>query len=151
MFKSKIRNGLPEYTHNVDPEVDKKFESNGYFRNFSKRDHTRAPDINIKCGNQLIVKQPKVNKLKPHFNINPYIITAIKGIMIIAEHPVTKHQITRNISHFKFLPWTAAVPKARFDTEEEEEEVPSIQKPHHYHQNAGDVQHHQQTHLSQIN
>lgn len=83
------------------------------------------------------------------FNLNLYIFTTIKGTRITAENPATKHKIRRNISHFQFLPWTAPLLKVRFDSEEEEEEVPGMQQLYHGHQNVGDVQHHQQTQIRQ--
>lgn len=53
----------------------------------------------FKIGDQLLVRQPKVNKLTSRFDPKPYRITTIKGTMITARRK--DHKITRNCSRFK--------------------------------------------------
>ena len=74
-----------------------------------------AKDPIFKIGDQVLVRQPKVNKLTPRFNPKPYRITAIKGTMITARRP--NHMITRNCSHFKAFSGCSSSDD-HFDTEE---------------------------------
>ncbi|GFR78254.1 transposon Ty3-G Gag-Pol polyprotein [Elysia marginata] len=55
----------------------------------------------IQMGDKVLVRQPKLNKLTPPYNPNPYIVTDVKGSMITAAN--AGHTITRNISFFKIL------------------------------------------------
>ena len=62
-----------------------------------RRRVTKQPTFEI--GSQVLVMQPKINKLTPRFNPNPYKVTAVKGTMITAVR--SNHSLTRNCSHFK--------------------------------------------------
>lgn len=69
----------------------------------------------FKVGDQVLVLQPKVNKLTSRFNPKPYRITTIKGTMITASRK--DHHITRNCSHFKLF--TGILSSASTDINEE--------------------------------
>ena len=51
LVKCKIISDLTLYTHSVDKDINIKLESNDDSSKFSKRGHTKALDINNKCGN----------------------------------------------------------------------------------------------------
>ena len=69
----------------------------------------------LQIGDQVLVKQRKLNKLMTSFDIVPYYVTAIKGTMVTAQ------ATSNNISHFKPLPKTAELPKLREEEEDEED------------------------------
>eukprot|EP00794_Sanderia_malayensis_P001406 gene1406-1554_t len=64
----------------------------------------RAKTSEIKIGDNVLVKQPKQNKLSTNFNPEPYTVVERKGTMIVAFNQRNNHTITRNISHFKKFP-----------------------------------------------
>ena len=53
-------------------------------------------------GDCVLVKQKRINKLTPPFNLDPYFIKYIKGSMVTAER--RNKSITRNKEHFIRLP-----------------------------------------------
>jgi hypothetical protein len=85
----------------------------------NKRRVTKEP--HFKVGDQVLVRQTKVNKLTPRFNPQTYQVTEIKGTMITASR--ADHMITRNCSHFKkFLGKSNLIADMHSDNETDEEE-----------------------------
>lgn len=80
-----------------------------------KKRNTKPSEI--KPGENVLVKQQKVNKLTPPFDPRPYVITQKKGSMITARGD--DRYITRNSSHFKRI---HGEPSSYFSDEEEEPE-----------------------------
>lgn len=76
----------------------------------------------INIGNRVIVKQRKRNKLTPILSQYLYVVTNIKGSMIITFNKATAHTITRNISFFKVIQVTAKAPRPKITIEGEEGE-----------------------------
>ena len=56
---------------------------------------------NLSIGDQVLVKQKKINKFSTPFNPKPFSIIKIKGSMITAKSVQQNNTITRNSSHFK--------------------------------------------------
>ena len=56
----------------------------------------------IHIGDLVLVKQPKLNKLTPPFDLDPYFVKCVKGSMVIAER--SNKRVTRNKEHFILLP-----------------------------------------------
>ena len=65
----------------------------------------------IQSGDQVLVKQRKLNKLTTSFDIAPHYVTAIKVSVVTAQATSINKVITRIISHYKPLPNTAELPK----------------------------------------
>ena len=127
MFGREIKHTLPHVPTRVNTdEIHRKLEYN-YDRKVkqeSKRytDRKRhATERELQIGDQVLVKQRKLNKLTTSFDIVPYYVTAIKGTMVTAQATANNKVITRNISHFKPLPKTAELPKMREEEEDEED------------------------------
>ena len=76
-----------------------------------------AKEPGFKIGDQVLVRQRKINKLTPRFKPKPYRITAIKGTMITARRP--NHVITRNCSYFKIFGGYSRADDSSTDTVEE--------------------------------
>ena len=76
----------------------------------------------INIGNRVIVKQRKRNKLTPILSQYLYVVTNVKGSMIITFNKATAHTITRNISFFKVIQVTAKAPRPKLTIEGEEGE-----------------------------
>ena len=57
----------------------------------------------FRVGDPVLVKQKKSNKLSTPFDPKPYVITKVKGSMIIAKRTSDCKNITRNSSQFKLL------------------------------------------------
>ena len=58
----------------------------------------------LKCGDLVLVKQKKMNKLSTPYDPIPYIVEKVKGSMIVAERSSGKRKsITRNSSEFRKL------------------------------------------------
>ena len=53
-------------------------------------------------GDCVLVKEPRINKIRAPFDPDPYFIKCVKGSMTTAERK-NKH-ITQNKEHFKLLP-----------------------------------------------
>ena len=94
--------GLPATVENMD-EINKKIDQEDKIAKQNRKLYadrrrvTKQPTFKI--GSQVLVMQPKINKLTPRFNPNPYKVTAVNGTMITAAR--SNHSITRNCSHFK--------------------------------------------------
>ena len=73
----------------------------------------------FKVGDPVSVKQKKSNKLSTPFRPKPYVITKVKGSMIIAKQLSDGKNITRNSSQFKLLnlPMHNIQPVSREETE----------------------------------
>ena len=56
---------------------------------------------NLSIGDQVLVKQKKINKFSTPFNPKPFSIIKIKGSTITAKSVQQNNTITRNSSHFK--------------------------------------------------
>ena len=75
-----------------------------------KRRHTYPSSL--KEGDNVLIKQPKLNKLTPLYNPEPYTVVQKNGSMVTAER--NGHFITRNSSHFRPV-------NAKIEDEEERE------------------------------
>lgn len=84
-----------------------------------------AKQSNLTVGDQVLVRQPKRNKLTPRFFPKPYEITDVKGTMITARRK--EHQITRNCSHFKLV--TGSSYAEISDNESEETDEDTVDNP----------------------
>jgi hypothetical protein len=71
------------------------------------------------AGDQVLVKQRKVDKLTPPYNPDPYTVKERRGSMVIADR--NGHTITRNSSHFR--PVNASIPDPDPDPEGEPESI----------------------------
>ena len=60
----------------------------------------QARESEIKVGDHVLVKQDRKNKFSSRFNNVPYVVISRKGTKVTAEN-ANKHQILRNVSHFK--------------------------------------------------
>ena len=60
----------------------------------------QARESEIKVGDHVLVKQDRKNKFSSRFNNVPYVVISRKGTKVTAEN-ANKHQISRNVSHFK--------------------------------------------------
>ena len=108
LFGRILRNKLPTVTSR--PQLDMKKineEINNADcvakgkRNLYANNRRGAKRYNLAVGDQVLVKQPKKNKLTPHFDPKPYKVTRITRNMVTACRP--GHMITRNCSHFKLF------------------------------------------------
>ena len=63
----------------------------------------------ININDKVLVRQPKKKKFTPRYNPNTYTVTAQKGSVITATR--NRHNITRNISFFKWIPNKISVPR----------------------------------------
>ena len=81
-----------------------------------------AKNRTVRIGDQVLLKQQKLNKLSPSFEAKPYHIIAIKGTMITVKDNYSDRTLTRNISHFKPLPWSAELPRVNGGREDMSEE-----------------------------
>ena len=57
----------------------------------------------VKVGDNVLVRQERKNKLTSHFNPTPYVVTKREKSRVTARN-ADGHVITRNVSHFKFIP-----------------------------------------------
>jgi hypothetical protein len=62
-----------------------------------------AKKSNITVGDYVLVRQPKQNKLTPHFSQKPYLVIS-RNKTVIKARSKDGHLIERNISHFKKIP-----------------------------------------------
>ena len=78
-----------------------------------------AKPHHFRVGDPVLVKQKKSNKLSTPFHPEPYVITKVKGSMIIAKRISDGKNITRNSSQFKLLnlPMHNIQPVSREETE----------------------------------
>ena len=78
-----------------------------------------AKPHHFRVGDPVLVKQKKSNKLSTPFDSKPYVITKVKGSMIIAKRISDGKNITQNSSQFKSLnlPMHNIQPVSREETE----------------------------------
>ena len=103
LFDYEPKTLLPQITPTHQPQTkqpvfarDKLMK--GKIKKYSDNHHHAKPK-NIVVNDKVLVKQPKVTKLTPIYDPNPYIVVSRKGSMITAERD--GRRITRNISFFK--------------------------------------------------
>lgn len=107
LFGRTIRNKLPAIPSTVldmvrvNQEIDTADRTAKEKRKVYTDKRRAAKKPHFAIGDQVLVKQKKVNKLTPRFDPQAYKITKIKGTMITANRP--NHTITRNCSHFKLF------------------------------------------------
>lgn len=93
---------LPSIRKFVPTAIDKLAKANSEKRKVvmkqdaDKRLHTK--EHTFKVGDLVIVKQPKIRKSTPKFNLSPYTVTSVHGNMIQAKNEI--HDICRNSSFF---------------------------------------------------
>ena len=103
MFRRRIRTKLPEFRENFETEDgevrDKDFESKT--KSCVYTDERRAAkDSNIQPGDEVLVKQPKENKLTSTFENQPYHVVNKEGNSVIVESPEGV-RYRRNSTHVK--------------------------------------------------
>ena len=62
--------------------------------------------LSLKPGDQVLLKQKKLNKLTTAYETTPYTVVEVKGSQVTAENEI--HQVTRHVNLFKKLPPIAA-------------------------------------------
>ena len=85
-----------------------------------------AKESNLNVGENVLVKQDKVDKFTPPYDSKPYKIKSKKGSMITAKR--SDKRITRNASHFKRITEQCAKASKSQDFIEEESEIESESK-----------------------
>jgi hypothetical protein len=90
----------------------------------------RSETSEIKVGDVVLIRQPKINKLPDPFSPHPYKVVARKGSMVTVEH--CSHKGTRNVSFFKKIETTSVTENETDD--EDDDPIPSAQ--HHQEQTA---------------
>ena len=107
MLKSKIpRTKIQTTDHEIDNRVHHKFEAHDKIikdkmkKYFNNQYHIKNCQMHI--GNCVLVKQPRLNKLTPPFDPDPYFFKCVEGSMITAERG--NKCITQNKEHFIILP-----------------------------------------------
>ena len=97
--------------HEIDKGVHKILEAHDKIMKdkmkkcFDNRYWTKTCQIHIgHIGHidRVLVKQPRLNKLTPPFDPDPYFVKCVKGSMVTAER--RNKSITRNKEHFILLP-----------------------------------------------
>ena len=86
-----------------------------------------ARESNLSIGENVLVKQDKVDKFTPPYDSKPYKIKSKKGSMITAER--SDKRITRNASHFKRITEQCAKASKSQDFIEEENEIEIENEP----------------------
>ena len=107
LLNNKIpRTKIPIISHEIDNKVLQKLEAHDKLikdkmkKYFGNRYHTKKCQIHI--GDCVLMKQPRINKLKPSFDPDPYFIKSVKESMVTAER--RNKSITRNKEHFILIP-----------------------------------------------
>ena len=78
MFKRKIKHNLPTYQWHVHPKMDIKLDksvSKSIIKYNQRQPHST---VNPKCGDQVLVKQHKNNKLTQQYNPYQYTLPKFK-------------------------------------------------------------------------
>ena len=97
---------IPTINREIDNRVHQKLEAHERIikdkmkKYFDSRYHTKNRQMHI--GDCVLVKQPRLNKLTPPFDPDPYFVKCVKGRMVTAER--RNKSITRNKEHFILLP-----------------------------------------------
>ena len=101
---------LPAPTNTTPPEqIEATFAAHQQRAKEYADTRRNAKASDLKVGDRVLVKQPKVNKFSTPFNPTPLTIISMKGSMVTASHPGGK-QVTRNTAHFKKLPQSTTAP-----------------------------------------
>ena len=89
-LNSKIpRTKIPTINHEIDNKVHQKLKADDKImkdkmkKYFYNRYHTKNRQMHI--GDGVLVKQPRINKLMPPLDLDPYFVKCIKGSMVTAE------------------------------------------------------------------
>ena len=103
MFRRRIRTKLPEFRENFETEDgevrDKDLESKTKSCVYTDERHA-VKDSNIQPGDEVLVKQPKENKLTSTFENQPYHVVNKEGNSVIVESPEGV-RYRRNSTHVK--------------------------------------------------
>ena len=103
--KGLYRTRLPQIVPKFDDPGVREHDSRSKARQKGYADnHRNVKEFNFTVGDNVLVKQKKINKLTPPFNPNPYIIVKINGSMITAQSSTAGTLITRNSSFFNKIP-----------------------------------------------
>ena len=100
------RTKIPTVNHEIDNRVHQKLEAHDRIikdkmkKYFHSRYYMKNSQMHI--GDCVLVKQPRLNKLTPPFDPDPYFVKCVKGSMVTAER--RNKSITRNKEHFILLP-----------------------------------------------
>ena len=107
LLNSKIRRTkIPAINHGIDNRVHQKLEAHDRIirdkmkKYFNSRYHTKNRQMHI--GDCVLVKQPRLNKLTPPFDPDPYFVKCVKGSMVTAGR--RNKSIIKNKEHFILLP-----------------------------------------------
>ena len=116
LFKRKLRTRLPETSaSDLQDHQDLKIrlkDKEGKTKMKAAADDSRNSSYpDIKLGDNVLVKQPKENKLTTPFSPEPMTVTARQGSMVTASN--ARRSITRNSSHFKKIPEVMTTPASR--------------------------------------
>ena len=107
LFNRKIRGTLPVLSRNIivnrhNEAREKESRRQEYNKSYvNNRRNTKKSNISV--GDYVLVRQPKQNKLTPHFSQKPYLVIH-KNKTVIKARSTDGHEIERNISHFKKIP-----------------------------------------------
>ncbi len=82
--------------------------------------HAKNTDLNV--GDKVLIKQPKQNKMSTPFKPEPFEITDKERSIITAQN--VEHNVIRNASFFKKLPFN--IPVHPVPSDEEEQSTPFI-------------------------
>ena len=100
MFSRPVKTLLPQFSvKQKDKQIRSRDRKSKLKRKVYADQKTGTKQSETRLGDAVLVKQPKKNKLTPHFNPNPGTIFQKKGSMLTARHG--GKTITRDASHFK--------------------------------------------------
>ena len=98
-----VRSRLPEINKSYnDVDVRKKDADQKIKMKYHADKMLKVPKKQIEIGDQVLVRQKKMNKFSTPFKEIPYIVIKKKGSMIVAKNKLG-HVITRNSSFFKLF------------------------------------------------
>ena len=96
LFNRQLRTLIPSVNKSKEADCKIKQSKSKQYADLKRR--AKSSDINV--GDEVLVKQAKLNKYSPRFNTDPLIVTSIKGTAVTAMRP-DNSTITRNVSYFK--------------------------------------------------
>ena len=105
MFNRKVKFTIPHIDRkinidNVNNELEKNISaSKQHVKEYHDKRH-HAKNISLQIGDRVTVKQRKLNKLTPIFQITHYIVIETKETLIKAKEENSDRVVTRNISYF---------------------------------------------------
>ena len=111
MFGRNTVNNLPQHTEK--PENDQALRQQDAAAKEVMKQNVEHKVHDFKKGDRVLVQSQKKSKLKTFCDPKPYHIVDIKGSMITAARP--GHQITRNSSWFKKLPYNQQIEEEEDD------------------------------------